>query len=104
MGIILQGIGGNKYSFDGPYYSLSSLEDNSGVYAILCSDNTVVDVGESAGVKSREGGHDRKDCWNRKCGNSIKYAVCYIPYGHKPSRTAIVQDIRGYYSNLCGKR
>lgn len=74
-------IGG--YDFDGPFSSTSSLEDMSGVYAILYKkDNgnySLVDVGESATVKSRVENHDRQSCWERNCHSTLMVAVFYTP-------------------------
>jgi hypothetical protein len=58
-----------KYEFEGPYHDTASLKDRSGVYAILDHKEGehygLLDVGESANVKTRVETHDRKDCWNR---------------------------------------
>lgn len=57
-----------KCQFDGPFSSTASLEDRSGVYAIIDrrnSGNHLVDVGESATVRSRVETHDRQNCWRR---------------------------------------
>ena len=59
-------IGG--YNFDDPYTSTDKLEDMSGIYAILCCRDkicNIIDVGESASVRSRIESHDRKDCWKK---------------------------------------
>jgi len=64
-----------KYYFDGPYTSTDSLENRSGVYVVLCENNSnygPVDCGESATVKSRIENHERKNCWNRNCSSSFK--------------------------------
>lgn len=86
------------YYFEGPYYSEASLENRSGVYAILCGNsNRVIDIGESAKVKSRIEDHDRKDCWKRNCSETIKYAVLYTPdkqqAGRKLSRNYVMNMI-----------
>jgi len=58
-----------QYEFEGPYKNTGPLEDSSGVYVILDyradSKYYIIDVGESAQVKTRVETHDRKDCWNR---------------------------------------
>jgi len=55
------------YSFDGPYASTAQLVDRAGVHVILtlswANQYQVVDVGESATVRSRIENHDRKSCW-----------------------------------------
>lgn len=99
-------IGG--YSFNGPYSSTGSLEDRSGVYAILDkrSDSYyLLDVGESAMVKSRVEGHDRKNCWQRNSKGTITCAVKYTPGLQQVGRMQIEQDIRSKINNIpCGKR
>jgi hypothetical protein len=96
-----------KYTFEGPYTSTANLEDRSGVYAILCQkegNNYVVDVGESATVKSRIDSHDRGDCWTRNCNGTLAVAVYYTPNLHQPGRMAIEQELREQYDPACGKQ
>lgn len=66
-----------KYTFDGPFISSDKLEDRSGVYAIICikeGKNYIIDVGESAKVKSRVETHDRKNCWKKHCQGTLAAA------------------------------
>lgn len=103
MGILIAG-----YTFDGPYSSTNSLEDRSGVYAILCKkDNgnyTLIDAGESAQVKSRVESHDRKSCWDRNCHSTLMFAVFYTPHLQQAGRIEIEQKIRTQYNPTCGDR
>jgi len=95
-----------KYTFDGPYTSPNELEDHSGVYAIICQkDNKkdLIDVGESATVKSRVETHDRKDCWGKNCQGTLTIAVYYTPNLQQPGRMAIEQEIRNKYDIPCGE-
>lgn len=96
------------YTFEGPYSSTSSLEDRSGVYAILCRKNseqyTLVDVGESATVRTRVDNHDRKSCWIRNCNSSLAVAVLYTPHLQQPGRMEIEQEIRTRLRLPCGAR
>lgn len=96
------------YSFDGPYSSTSSLEDRSGVYAILCkkdNDNySLVDVGEAAKVKSRVETHDRKSCWSRNCHSTQMFTALYTPHLQQSGRIEIEQKIRAQYNPTCGER
>src|SRR2546430_12962938 len=67
-----------RFEFDGPY---ADTEERSSVHAILCRQDEgygVVDVGESATVRSRIENHDRAACW---CGvsNALAVALCYTP-------------------------
>lgn len=95
-----------KHSFDGPYSSTDSLEDRSGVYAILCKrekEYHLLDVGESAEVKERVDTHDRKGCWEENCDATLTYAVHYTPNLQQPGRKEIEQEIRDQYDTPCGK-
>jgi len=96
-----------KYTFDGPYSSTDSLEDKSGVYAIICkknNENYLLDIGESAEVKSRVENHDRSDCWERNCNGTINYSVYYTPNKQQAGRMEIEQELRKQYNPVCGKR
>jgi hypothetical protein len=95
------------HTFSGPYGSTSSLEDRNGVYAILTPTSAtrykVIDVGESATVKTRVENHDRKPCWRRHANSGrISYAVYYTRGLHQAGRKEIEQRIRQQYSPPCG--
>jgi hypothetical protein len=99
----------SSYSFDGPYRSTSSLQNRSGVYAILTpTDAThynIVDVGESAVVKTRVENHDRKPCWRRHAKRGgLRYAVYYTPRLQQAGRRAIERKIRAKYRPPCGSQ
>jgi hypothetical protein len=97
---------GNQ-QFDGPYDNAASLQDSSGVYVILChrdNKNVVIDVGESATVKTRVENHDRKDCWQRNCSGNLTVVVLYTPNLQSAGRVAIEQEIRRQYNPPCGER
>jgi hypothetical protein len=96
-----------NYSFDGPYSSISSLEDRSGVYAIHCrveSKYYLVDVGESAKVKTRVENHDRADCWRRNCKGQLTVSVLYTENKQQAGRKEIEQELRQLYNPPCGAR
>lgn len=96
-----------NYTFDGPYTSVGSLEDRSGVYAIVCHSNSkyyLIDVGESATVKSRIENHGRKTCWQRNCNSTLKVAVLYTPNLQQHGRSLIEQKIRNQFNIPCGER
>jgi len=96
-----------KYTFEGPHTNSNLLQDKSGVYAILCHSGqnyNIVDVGESATVKSRIEGHDRKDCWKRNCSSTLKVAVLYTPNAQQVGRMAIEQELRNQYCPNCGEK
>jgi len=94
------------YAFDGPYTSTDQIEDRSGVYAVLCKKGdkyVLIDVGESAKVKSRIDTHDRKDCWKKNCQGTLTYAVYYTPNLQQEGRMEIEQKIRGRLKPPCGE-
>jgi hypothetical protein len=96
-----------KYTFEGPYISTKELEDKSGVYAIHCLRGGLyflIDIGESATVKSRVDNHDRKDCWNRNCTGTLTVSVYYTPKLQQVGRMLIEQEIRKQYDPPCGKQ
>lgn len=93
------------YEFEGPYANVDSLEDRSGVYAILDRRNDglyVVDVGESSEVKTRVSNHDRKPCWSNSSKGKLEVAVRYTPGLQQPGRKSIEQNIRDDYHPSCG--
>jgi hypothetical protein len=97
-----------RYRFDGPYSSTESLQDRSGVYVILDYREDrryyIIDVGESAQVKTRVETHDRRDCWQRHCRGTMYVAVLYTPNLQQPGRSKIEQEIRQQYNPPCGER
>ena len=95
-----------RYTFEGPYTITDKLEDRSGVYAIHCyKDNKyyLIDVGESASVKTRVENHDRKNCWERNCSGTLAVSVYYTPNLQQVGRIQIEQEIRTQYDPPCGK-
>ena len=96
-----------KWLFQGPYLSPDSLEDRSGVYAILDQrrdGNYVIDVGESKAVKTRVESHDRVNCWTKNQMGTLAVAVFYTPQQQQAGRTAIEQELRSQYNPVCGIR
>lgn len=96
-----------RYSFDGPYVSTTYLEDRAGVYAIIDDRSgslNLIDVGESATVKSRVESHDRESCWTRNRIGTLKVAVLYTPGMQQAGRMLIEQEIRNQFNPVCGVR
>ena len=96
-----------RYTFEGPYTDTTQLQDRSGVYAIhdrRNGSNYLVDVGESAQVKSRVDTHDRKPCWNGNKQGVLTVSVLYTPNAQQAGRMAIEQEIRKQYNPPCGDR
>ena len=101
------GIKIGKHTFEGPYTSTDNLKDRSGVYAIICQNNGknyVIDVGESAEVKTRIETHDRENCWERNCRGTLAVSVYYTPHLQQSGRMAIEHELRRQYNPACGKR
>lgn len=99
--------------FEGPYLTLNNLQDTAGVYVIIdyvpsetggAGNYYVIDVGESAKVRTRLENHDRKPCWTRTLRGTLAYAVLYTPYFQQPGRVIIEQKIRRQYEPACGIR
>lgn len=98
-----------RYEFAGPYSSADYLEYRAGVYAILdkrANDKYyLVDVGESATVRTRVENHDRKDCWQRNSqGSLLTVAAYYTPNIPQLGRMVIEQEIRRQFNPPCGER
>lgn len=96
-----------NHTFDGPYTNAGSLNDNSGVYAIHCNRDGkyyLIDVGESATVKTRIENHDRADCWKKNCQGTLTVSVLYTPNKQQAGRMEIEQELRELYDPVCGKR
>jgi hypothetical protein len=94
-----------NYNFEGPFSSLEGLRNISGVYAILGSNApqqyAVLDIGESATLKNRVSGHDRKDEWRQSGYRTLLAAALYTD-AH--SRMRIEAELRASYNPPCGVR
>lgn len=97
-----------SYNFEGPYSNTSVLQDRAGLYAILTLTGTgryeVVDIGESATVKSRVESHDRQPCWQQNAKQGLYCAVLYTPHLQDVGRRNIEQSLRDLYTPACGVR
>jgi hypothetical protein len=94
-----------NYTFEGPYTNTDSLQDRSGVYAIHCYKDQayyLIDVGETAEVKTRIDNHDRKDCWKRNCSGTLTVSVLYTPKLQQGGRREIEKELRDQYNPPCG--
>jgi hypothetical protein len=101
------GIRLNGHGFDGPYARASDLEDRSGVYAILTLNGDkyrVLDIGESATVKSRVETHPRGACWRQHAISGVYCAVLYTEGLQSSGRVKIEQALRAFYKPPCGDR
>ena len=100
MTIIIAG-----YTFGGPYSSSSVLYSEPGVYVIYCKTNdsySVLDVGESENMNERVKNHDRKDCWEKNCKDTIVYAE--MKEADEDKRRAIEKTIRDKTDPPCGEK
>lgn len=97
-----------RWQFEGPYTHTSNLYDRSGVYAILDRRRDgsyyVIDVGESATVRTRIENHDRENCWLLTQQGTLAVAVLYTLHLQQVGRRAIEQEIRSLYPPACGIR
>lgn len=95
------------YAFEGPYTDINKLENRSGIYAVLDHQKNgivVVDIGESAEVKSRIENHDRRPCWSENSNGTLEVAVLYTTSLHQCGRKEIEQKIRNKFHPSCGDR
>jgi len=96
-----------EHIFEGPYTDIGMLQDKSGVYAIVCHSGqsySLVDIGESATIKSRVESHDRKDSWAKNCSSTLEVAALYTPNAQQTGRMAIEQELRNRLNPPCGKK
>jgi hypothetical protein len=96
-----------EYTVEGEWSDPEKLEDRPGVYIIWCraGENwSVLDVGESANVKSRVLNHDRSGSWRRNCQGDIYYSVIYTHDLQQAERMEIEQKIRRIENPPCGDR
>lgn len=101
------GIKIDKYTFSGPYTSTSRLKDKAGIYAVHCyykNEYKLIDIGESARVRTRVENHDRINCWQRHCQGEFAVSVYYTPHWTQMGRMEFQQKIRKKYKPPCGKK
>ena len=87
------------YDFDGPFSSTDSIENKSGIYAILHYKEGkfyLLDIGESSRMKKEIEKHDRKE-WEKNSNAVIEYSVFYTPKLWKDDRKEIEIKIRATY-------
>ncbi|MFW5856088.1 MAG: hypothetical protein ACOCVB_02315 [Bacillota bacterium] len=95
------------YKFQGPYTSTAELKDRPGIYAIHCNyknQYTLIDIGESAQVKSRVDNHERMKCWLKNCQGIITVSVYYTKHWTQEGRFQFQQKLRKLYNPPCGKK
>jgi hypothetical protein len=94
------------YNFDGPYPTLSKIENRPGLYAIISEyydKHYLLDVGQSDDVKKAIKNHERRKCWEKYRKGRIRYAVYYTPEAGPKKRTSIENEIRKIYETIpCG--
>lgn len=91
------------------FSNTADLQDRSGIYAILDEPRyggnyKVLDIGESATVKTRVENHDRQNCWMRNQQGILRYAVLYTLHSQQRGRKEIEQELRALYRPVCGIR
>ena len=83
------------YDFDGPFSSTDSIENKSGLYAILHYKEGkyyLLDIGESSRIKKEIEDRDRKE-WEKSSNGVIEYSVIYTPKLWKDDRKEIETKI-----------
>ena len=95
-------------SFTDPVFSEESLLDQQGVYLVLDrrSDGGlyVLDVGESAMVRTRIKGHDRRSCWEGHAVGVIAYIAYYTRGWSESRRRTLESSLRRKFDPPCGDR
>ena len=98
------------YNFEGPYNypdDIDALKDNTGVYVILEESEgkySILDLGESAQVKTRIENHDRSSCWEEKSKGTLYVAVFYTLNKQPPGRMELEQELRGKLNLILGDK
>ena len=107
MSIETQSVNLAGYQFNGPYGYTASLLNRSGVYTILtitaANVYEVLDVGESAKMRTRVENHDRKHCWSQHAYSRPILVAAYYT-SSVTTRKAVEQIVRQTYTPPCGKR
>jgi len=90
------------YMFNGPYESLEDLEDEPGVFSIVCVDRGnwyLLDVDHADDVRTAIEDHTREELWMKYKRGEIRYAVLYTDDSME-KRQMITRTIREEYSNI----
>lgn len=92
-----------SYPFEGPYGDSALLRDIPGVYLVACArdgDYYLVEVGESAEVKSRIDSHESSSFWRSSCrsGGTLLFFALYVPGMHQSGRMNIERELRNRYA------
>jgi hypothetical protein len=92
------------YAFDGPFKSTDSIENKSGLYAVLHHKDGkcyLLDIGESSEIKKGIEEQDRQE-WEKNSEGAIEYSVYYTPELKEEDRKEIEAKIRTTYRPPCG--
>ena len=96
-------------TFQGPFSGLSDIADEPGVYVVVCPESggsvLLVDVGQSANLRTTLKNHERKDCWARVCAahaQAPEFGILYTRRISENYRRAVEQEIRNQYQPPCG--
>ncbi len=96
-----------QYPFKGPIKSLEKVNNEAGVYAIVCEfvdRHYLLDVDCSDDVKKSIKIHDRRKCWTHYKKGKIRYAVLYENDFPNEKKDEIVNSIRKKYKTIpCGE-
>jgi len=99
------------YNFEGPHNypdDIDCLKENSGAYVILEKNSegkySILDIGESAQVRTSIENHDRSSCWTKNSNGSLYVAVLYTLNKQPPGRMEVEQALRGNFDLPCGNK
>ena len=97
-----------SHTLEGPYFYLSDLKDECGVYVIADKREEGVwyplDVDESETVRASVNEHARYQCWQEHCQGTLGYAVLYLSGSSTDERRARTVTIRQCCGPLpCGR-
>ena len=97
-----------QYPFKGPHKSLKTIDNEAGVFAIMCEfvdRHYLLDVDCSDDVKKAIKNHERKKCWTLYKKGKIRYAVLYEKDFPNENESKIIDSIRNKYKTIpCGEK
>ena len=99
MSIDVKGLSGMIYVFEGPYYSLDSLDEGPGVYIVLCDGEVTlmpVKIGHSMNMKETLISLLKSGKFEENCPGALKFAQLRGTDVSEKQRTKIARDISNY--------
>lgn len=91
-----------QYQFEGPFNSISDLNEQNGVFAVLCKSDTGISrpihLEEANNIKNRIWNHINSINWTKKCDGRIVFGVFYTTDLDMQEREMIVLEIKKTYN------